>query len=437
MFPDATGPKANLLRSFYKRARSNDVFRHGLLVLVATTLLNLGGFLFHAVVSRNLGVTTYGSLYAIISLVQLASLPAGIFTTVISKSAAEFRALKDPAHLRTLILVVSEVFGVGTLLYAASGLVFGTAIGQFLRVPPWAVVLAGAMAGAIVLVFALRAIAQGVQDFRGFSISLVLEAGLKATLGGALTIAKLGLAGGLSGFAAGGVLSGAYIGWRLWAKYAKAARTELHIDGRRVFLTTIGATALTVATTILSYGDVIVVKHFFAPHEAGIYAAASLGGKIPLLLVAFAPMVLIPKAVDSHTRGKNSMAALGGTLLMVVALSLVACMGFLFGANVILHLLVGEAFSEAAPILPWYALAMSLLAITNVIASYSIALHRFAFGAPLVFIALVEIGAIYFYHPALHSVVNILVIGNALALAAVSIALSVQSVALRNRLRFS
>lgn len=437
MFPDTAGPKANLLRSFYERARSNDVFRHGLLVFAATTLVNLGGFLFHAEVSRNLGVAAYGSLYAVISLAQLAALPAGILTTVISKFAAEFRALNDPAHLRALSLLVSKVFGIVALLYVASGFAFGTAIGQFLQVPSWAVVLAAAMAGAVILILALRAIAQGVQDFGGFSVSLALEAGLKATLGGALTMAKLGLAGGLSGFAAGGVLSGAYIGWRLWAKYAKAARTKLHIDWRRVFFTTIGATALTVATTILTFGDVIVVKHFFSPHEAGIYAAASLGGKILFFLVSFAPTVLIPKVVDSQTRGENSIGTLGGVLIMVVGLSLVGCMGFLSGANVILHLLVGGKFNEAAPILPWYALAMSLLAITNVIASYSIALHRFAFSVPLVLIAAVEIVAIYVYHPALHSVLNMLVAGNALALVAVSITLGVQSVAIRNRLRFS
>jgi O-antigen/teichoic acid export membrane protein len=423
MFPDAARPEAGFFRSVYLRVRSHDFFRHGLLVLASTLVLNFAAFIFHAIVSRKLGVAAYGSLYAVISLGLLASFPSGIFNTVVSKFAAEFRAQRDPAHLRALAIFVCRTFGLGILAYALAGSVLAGFIGAFLGVPSWTVVLASALAGTFVFVTVLRAVAQGTQDFRGLSASFVIDGGFKATLGVALATAKFGLTGGLLGFFAGTALSGVFTFARLWSLFGNAARAELRIDWRRVLATMSGAAALATATAVLSYGDVLAVKHFFAAHDAGIYAAASLGGKILFFLVSFVPMVLIPKAVASRSRGENPLQSLRSALLMVSALSAAGLVGFAFLARPILALLVGPDFLAAAVFLPWYALAMALLATTNVVASYSIALHRFAFSAPLVIIALAEITAIFVYHPSLPVVVTILIGGNAVALATTSMLL--------------
>lgn len=408
--------------------RSNDFFRHGFLVLAATLILNAGAFLFHAVVSRSLGVAGYGSLYAVISLALLAAFPANIFNTVISKIAAEFAALDDPTHLRALVLVGCKAFSFGLLIYFALGLLLAVPIGTFMHVPNWEVVLALSAAGCVNFVFALRAIAQGAQHFRAFSAALVMDGGLKSTLGAALAAGKFGITGGLAGFFAGTILSGAFTVWQLWAHFGTAARTTLRMDVRRLYSATAGATALTASIAILSYADVMVVKAFFSPHDAGIYAAASLGGKIMFFLVYFAPMVMIPKVVDSHSRRQNPLIALRGALAMVLALSTTGLLVFFLGGSLILRLLVGASFEQAAPLLSWYGLAMSLLAIANVIASYSIALHRFAFSLPLLFSALAEVAAIVLYHPNLHIVVMIVVLGNALAMIATSMSLLLQTV---------
>jgi len=415
------------LLASYHRIRANDVFRHGLLVLAATLLLNGGAFIFHAIVSRKLGVASYGSLYAVLSFVLLASFPAGIFNTVVAKFAAEFRALDDPAHLRALTIAVCKSFGIGLIAYIAIGSALAKPIGEFVHVPPWEIALGAAMAGSVVFVFASRAIAQGTQDFRGYSLSLVIEGVLKATLGAALATAAFGLAGGIVGFFLGTLTSGVYTMWRLWNQVGRCARAEFRIDLRRVFATTIGATALMACTAVLSYGDVLTVKHFFAAHDAGIYAATSLGGKILFFLVGFAPTVLIPKAAASHSRGASALGALRGAMLMVIGLSAAGLLAFVFGAAIILRLLVGGDFAQAVPLLPWYGVAMALLAITNVIASYSIALHRFGFSIPLVCISFAEMATLFVYHPALQSVVMILIFGNACALVAVSACLAIQS----------
>lgn len=419
-------PPAYSIFSIFDRVRSHDMFRHGLLVFVAFTLANVGSFLFHVIVSRNLGVVGYGSLYAVLSLVQLASLPAGVFTTVISKFAAEFQALNDTRRLRALTIWVCKAFAPLSLLYIGVGTLLSPAIARFMAVPGWAIILAAAISSGAILFSALRAVSQGTHDFRGFSASVTADAGAKAGFAAIVSAFAFGFAGALIAFFSGALLGGLVIIVRLWRQYADVPRTRLQLDWRRALITTAGALALTASITILSYGDVLVVKHFFSAREAGVYAAASLGGKILFFLVNFAPMVLIPKAVARQALGRSAIGVLVGALFMVISLSGTGLSIFSIGSKFVLHALVGGGFEDAQSLLPWYGVAMSILAVTNVVASYSIAIHRFAFAIPLTCVALATVGTVFFYHPSLQVIVFVLVIGNTLALTTVSIAVAIR-----------
>jgi len=63
-------------------------------------VLNVCGFVAHAVASRQLGVAAYGGLYALINAALIAALPVAFVAPVVAQLAAEFRALHDDGHLR-------------------------------------------------------------------------------------------------------------------------------------------------------------------------------------------------------------------------------------------------------------------------------------------------------------------------------------------------
>ncbi|MGC1380477.1 MAG: hypothetical protein WA814_05585, partial [Candidatus Baltobacteraceae bacterium] len=96
-----------------------------------------------------------------------------------------------------------------------------------------------------------------------------------------------------------------------------------------------------------------------------------------------------------------------------------------FGTQV-LHALVGHAFDAALPLLATYGLAMVLLALTNALTYYGIATHRLAFTVPLLICTFGTLAAIVTFHVTLAGVVQIMVIGNAAAAAAVAVSLILQ-----------
>ena len=95
-------PGTFVLRRGLERLRASAMLKQSLLVFAASMVLNVCGFVAHAIASRQLGVTVYGGLYALINAAVIAALPAAFVAPVVAQLAAEFRALHDDGHLRGL-----------------------------------------------------------------------------------------------------------------------------------------------------------------------------------------------------------------------------------------------------------------------------------------------------------------------------------------------
>jgi O-antigen/teichoic acid export membrane protein len=426
-------PGTLVLRRGLERIRASSMLKQSLLVFSAGMVLNVCGFVAHAVASRQLGVTMYGGLYALLNAAVIAALPAAFVAPVVAQLAAEFRALHDDGHLRGLTDSVAGGFAKLALIYLAVAILGAFPFARFLHVPVWSVPFVGLLAGVALFVAALRAIAQGTQDFVGYSLSNTFEGIAKVCGIGLLIAIGLKLGGGIAGFLLGPLSALVYLGLRLRNRYAGAQPHRVRYDWRRIMNAGAGAAAATIATTLMGSADVVLVKHFFDPHSAGLYAAASLGGKMLLYLVGFVPTVLLPQAADRHARGAQTREVLAGSLVMLTVVAFCGLSVFRFFGTQVLHALVGHAFDAAEPLLVAYGLAMVLLALTNSLTFYGIATHRLAFTVPLLICTLGTLAAIAFLHSTLQSVVEILVIGNLVAVLAVAVSLIAQRNTVRRR----
>ncbi|HVN70258.1 MAG TPA: hypothetical protein VMU38_11495 [Candidatus Binatia bacterium] len=416
-------PGTLVLRRGLERLRTSAMLKQSLLVFSASMVVNLCGFIAHAVASRELGVVVYGGLYALINAALIAALPAAFMAPVVAQLAAEFRALHDDGHLRGLTDGIASGFAKLGVVYFVVAIAGAVPFASFLHVPVWSLPIVGLLAGVTLFLGAIRAVAQGTQDFVGYSISNAIE-GIAKVLGIVVLIAiGLRLGGGIIGFALGPLCALLYLGVRLKRRYAACDVQRVRYDWRRILNAGAGAAAATISVTLMGSADVVLVKHFFDPHSAGLYAAASLGGKMLLYLVGFVPTVLLPQAADRHARGAQTREVLALSLLMFFAVALCGLFFFKYFGTDVLHALVGRAFDAASPLLVSYGLAMVLLALTNALTFYGIATHRLAFTVPLLLCTLGTLAAIVAVHPNLATVVAIVVVGNAAAALAVIVSL--------------
>jgi O-antigen/teichoic acid export membrane protein len=407
--------------------RTNTVARQAALVFVSTLFLNVGSFIFHAIASRSLGVATYGQLYALISACTIVMLPVGLASPVIARFAAEFTALHDPSHVRAMTRDVARFFGIVGCAALVLACVLAGRIGVFLHLPGWSVPMIGVISAFALLNAGFRAIAQGTQDFKTFAGSVCAEGAGKVLALVLLLSFGLGLAAGVVGFATGTLAGFAVIAALFVRRYSPIAVRSIHYDWRRIALSGVGAAAIMISMTLVGNVDVLVVKHFFNPGQAGLYSAASLGGKIMLYFVGFIPTVLLPQVTDRHVRGERTRHALLLALILFAGIAVCGVVGVKLFGLVLLHVLVGHAFDAAHGLLVGYTVAMLLLALINLLAAYGIATHRLAFAAPLLAGTAVTLLSVAIFHASLTQVVEALVAGMCVTALCVAGALGVQA----------
>lgn len=401
-----------------RRLLDGDLVRHGALVFAASMATNVLSYAFNFVLSRRLGVENYAILAALTGAYMLFSIPATAINLIAVKYAADYHSVGDAARLRRLSRKTLGITSSLALALFCVAALLQPQIAGFLHIAnDAAITWTSAVVALGIVMPSARGIVQGCQDFRRFSISTVLEAFLKFAGGATLVIAGFGVAGAMAGWAIGTAVALAYTLWAArvhFASNASTVRLSLQVGP---LVSTVGmVTAATALLTILSFVDVVLVKHYFSARDAGLYSAVNLTGKIVFFLVGFLPTVLLPKVVKRAKSGESSLHLLFQAAALCAAISGAVLFAFSWQPRLIVTTIAGHAFADAAPFVFQYDLAMILLAMLTLVVNFRIALHRLQFVIPLGVILVLEVFGIALRHETLWDVVHVLLIGNTVAI---------------------
>ncbi|WP_289041194.1 oligosaccharide flippase family protein [uncultured Zobellia sp.] len=177
---------------------------------------------------------------------------------------------------------------------------------------------------------------------------------------------------------------------------------------------------------IINNSDVLLVKHYFEPMEAGLYASLALIGRVVYFVAWMFVMLLLPVVVQKQKDGEPTAPVLFKYVSYIGLLSagiVVVC--YLF-PELIITLMFGDSYIAMSSLLWQYALATSLFAISNIFAYYFLSLDHYV---PVILsgvLGLSQIVLVVLYHDTLESVVH-------MQLIAMSILLVVQLVYFSNK----
>ncbi len=402
-----------------RRFARSDIARHGLVTFSATMAINAFNYVFHLANIRRLGVAEYGIVSAIIAGIAIFSVPGAIAQQTLVKVSSELYAAGSLDRVRALADRVLAIMIVAAVAALALGVLFQRPIAAYLELDRTGVVLIGVAIFAVgLLTPCLRGVLQGVHDFHSFSLSLWVEGAVKTLFGVGLVYLGFRAEGALAGILLAGICAGLFALWRI-RRDVGATASALHLDVRRLAVTMIGVTLATAALTTLTYMDVILVKHYFSPETAGIYSAVALVGKTILFFVGFIPVVVLPHVTARAATGQSTRTVLvqaGGVLLAILVVSLGA---FFVVPDKIMAIAAGSRYAAGIPYLFGYGIAMALLGCTTFGVAYRIGLHRFSFMLPMLVVTIGELIAIVLYHGSIREVIDVMIVGNACALAVV------------------
>lgn len=147
--------------------------------------------------------------------------------------------------------------------------------------------------------------------------------------------------------------------------------------------------------------DILLVKHFFSPVEAGQYALVSLVGKMIFFVGSLFTQFIFPYVGREEGAGRNSHTVF---YRLIAATGFVSMMGFV-GAGLLAPITVPILFGERAlpilSILPVYTLAMAYITVAGGIVAFHHIKKHYVFPVLSFFFTVVQIILISFFHQSL------------------------------------
>jgi len=395
----------------------DEFIRHTGLMFIGVGLFNLFGLLYHLFMVRFLSPVDYGQLNTLIALFMVISVPGSTVQITVTKFVSSFQAQNRFSQMKKLLrhlLILMSIVGLCFFLLATLGSRF---LSSFLQISSYRlIILLGlGLFFAMVLPIPWGGL-QGLQKFGSMTFSLIINGGLKFGLGALFVFLGLGVLGAMGAFTICYLvtvfLSLIILGTSLPREKSESRREQdnekldpSYISGVYQYFLPVGITLL--CFMVLTNIDLILVKHFFTPIEAGYYSIAQVVGKIILLLPVPVVTATFPKLSSLEGQDEKGLLILRKSLIMVLFFCVVVILlGFLF-PSLIIRILSGRLYIECIPLVRFFCIDMSFFCLVLILLYYHLSRGKNTFLYPLCFLTIIQTGLIVLYH---NTLVQVLVV---------------------------
>ena len=396
--------------------RKDDLVKQNTILFAGTMTLNILNYVYHFLVGRLLGPADYGILGAFFSIIYILFAPVNTIQTTLAKFTANFAAKNETGKVVYIYNRALKLLSYISLVIFFIFFIFSPQIGKFLLIDNINYVRLFSLVFLIVFVTAVsRGFLQGLQKFEILSAALIIEGCVKLSLASILIYFSFNLYGALTAISVALLVSFLFAFYFLKKNLPADA---IQIDSQDIYKYTLPVLiTMTVITAIYTI-DVVLVKHFFDPITAGLYAAASLLGKIIFFASYSFSWVMFPKIAEAYSKNEPYTHIFKKSLLLVTILASIATLVYWLVPELIVNMLFGKAYLSIVHLIAPFGLAMSLFSIAFVVANYYLSTNRIKFIYILVAFLIIEVAAIWIFHETLEQIVNIL-LGTMICLVAV------------------
>ena len=376
----------------------------GVLTLLAGSgLVGVTNLVYNVVTARLLGPAGFAHATTVYTILMLMSGITLSFQVVCAKYVAKSTSPEERAavfatlHQRSWIAGI----GIGLLLFLLQ-----RPISSYLNLPDPVLITLLALGTAFYVPLGVRrGYIQGIHAFRPLAINFMLEGLVR--LGGAFLLIELGL--GVRGAVLASVLA-------VIVGYFAALPSPLASLSFRGMAISFGeglqAIVFFSGQTVINNFDIILVKHFFPPAEAGFYAAIALVGRLVNMCAWSVVNTMFPVSAGADNEEREGSPVLFTSLLLVFLILTVLIFGLWLVPSFLWKTLFGAHFDldnygALAPLLILYAIMTGIYSLSSVIITYEMS-RKIANTSwlQLAFSGALALG-IYILHQTLHQVIVI------------------------------
>lgn len=356
--------------------RSDRLIRHSLLLLAASQATNITNFIFQIFMVRILSSVEYGSLASMLAFLMIILTPLTALNNSMAYYSArlveEGRSGAIIPFMRHWLVKVSFV----VIVLMVIGAVFCPAVTSFFDLQRKTtffitiVVLSLSFYGPIV-----GGVLQGGQAFGWLAVTGV-SSGFLRLIGGVTLVLLFGhisdwaIAGHGVGMLAGLIIgaAGVYLVFRGHAPVRA---------GKNVAAYFLGTLTVLAGFSVMMSADVLIVKHFFAPEESGLFAQVATISRAIIFLPMPITGALFPKVVAAGTADARHKRLLFRGILLAGGIILAATGACSLVPQLPLWIIHVAPSESTFALLRYMLLAMSPLSLAYIVMNYHLAQNRF------------------------------------------------------------
>jgi O-antigen/teichoic acid export membrane protein len=387
-----------------KKTLKSQLLGGSLTLLAGSGLVGVTNLVYNVVTARLLGPTGFAHATAVYTILMLLSCITLSFQVVCAKYVAKSATLAEKDAVFTTLHQRSWIAGVliGLLLFLLRG-----PLTAYLNLPDPALMSMLALGTACYIPLGVRrGYIQGIHAFGPLAINFMLEGLVR--LAGVYVLIELGL--GVKGAVLASVLA------VIVAYFVALPSPGISWSAARgvvvSFREGLQAIVFFSGQTIINNFDIVLVKHFFPPAEAGFYAAVALVGRLVNMCAWSVVNTMFPVSAGAGNEEQEGSPVLFTSLLLVLLILSTLIFGLWLVPSFLWKTLFGAQFSVGsygalAPLLILYAVTTGVYSLSSVIITYEMS-RKIANTSwvQLAFSGALALG-VYLFHDSLHQVIMV------------------------------
>jgi len=346
--------------------------RHKLLggslaLLAGSGLVGVTNLVYNVATARLLGPTGFAHATAVYTLLMLTSAITLSFQVVCAKYVAGCETTEEKAAIFASLHLRAWMAGIalGLVLF-----LFNRVIADYLNLPSPVLISLLALGTTFYIPLGVRrGYIQGIHAFTALSVNFMLEGLVR--LGGAYLLIRMGM--GVEGAVLASVI--AVIASYFLARPSPGLELFQARGSSILFGEGLQAIVFFSGQVIINNFDIVLVKHFFASDQAGIYAAVSLVGRLVNMCAWSVVNTMFPVSAATRQSDREARPVLFLSLFLVFLILAVLILGLwaipsflwrtLFGA----HFELGN-YGGLATLLILYAVTTGIYSLSSVMITY-------------------------------------------------------------------
>jgi len=367
------------------------------------------GYAYQIIIGRLLSPMEYALFNSVMALSMFLGAPLGALILVIVRTISALRAMQEQIKLYSFYLHNLKILVILSLLFLCCLFISIGQIQEYFQIKsPYSILLLGLLLILGGLNTLNLAFLQGVQRFLWLGCLGITGSILKMIFSPSLIALGFSVNGALGGIVIAAVIS-YFIGYKLLHSSLEKTDTTYTFPINIIFLKqAIPVLVASIAFALMTQLDSVLVYHFFSPHLAGLYAAASVLGKATLYLPGGLVLAMFPIVSESHASGNASLKPLAQAMIASIAACACICICYWFWGAWIMNFFYGPNYKEGGLILKWYGIAILPFAIVMIAEQFLIARGKVIFAWIFLVISPFQILLINHWHNELWNILLIM-----------------------------